>query len=102
MSKEDKGPIVDQTLYKKLVSSLMYLTSTRLDINYGVCLISRVMESPKGSHWKTRKRILRYREGTIECGILYSTSDSSSLIGYTYSDFSGILDDQKSTSGYAF
>ena len=50
LSKEDKGPTVDPTLYKTLVGSLMYLTGTRPYITYGVSLISRFMESPKGSH----------------------------------------------------
>jgi hypothetical protein len=55
LSKEDKGSKVDLTLFKRLVGSLMYLTTTRPDIMYGVSLISRFMETPKESHWKARK-----------------------------------------------
>lgn len=62
MSKEDKVPVVDPTLHKKLVCSLMYLTTTRLAITYGVSFISRFMESPKGSHWKIGKRILSIQQ----------------------------------------
>ena len=47
LSKDDDVSIVDPTLFKKLVGSLMYLTMTRLDIMYGVSLISRFMELPK-------------------------------------------------------
>ena len=50
LSKDDDGSIVDPTLFKRLVGSLMYLTATRPDITYGVILISRFMESPKESH----------------------------------------------------
>ena len=50
LSKEDKGPTVNPSLYKKLVGSLMYLIATRPNIMYGVNFISRFMESPKGSH----------------------------------------------------
>ena len=46
--------------------------------------------------------ILRYIEGTTNYGILYSTSNRNSLIGYIDSDFAVSLDDRKSTSGYAF
>ena len=44
LSKDDEGSIVDPTLFKRLVGSLMYLTTTRPDIMYGVSLISRFME----------------------------------------------------------
>ena len=93
-TKEDKGPIIDPTLYKKLVGSLKYLKATRLDITYGVNLISRFMESPKGLNWKTRKRILRYITGIEDYGILYLGSDNNSLIGYIDSHFVRNLDDQ--------
>jgi hypothetical protein len=57
LSKKDEGPIVDPTLYKILVGSLLYLTTTRPDIMYAASLVSRYMESPKDSHWKMVKRI---------------------------------------------
>ena len=60
LSKDDDGSTVDPMLFKRLVGSLMYLTTTRPDIMYGVSLISRFMESPKDSHWQAGKRILRY------------------------------------------
>ena len=101
LSKEDKGSTIDPFLYKKLVGSLMYLIATRPHITYGVSLISTFMESPKGSHWKKGKRSLRYIIGTIEYGIWYSTSHRGPLIVYIDSDFAGILDDKKSTRGYA-
>ena len=47
LSKDDDGSTVDPTLFKRLVGSLMYLTATRLDIMYGVSLISRFMDSPR-------------------------------------------------------
>ena len=51
LSKADEGSTIDPTLFKRLVGSLMYLIATRPDIMYGVSLISRLMESPKDSHW---------------------------------------------------
>jgi hypothetical protein len=102
LSKNDEGPAVNSTLYKRLVGSLMYLTATRPDLMYVVSLISRFMESPKDSHWKVGKRILRYVAGTIDYGLWYTHSQDCTLIGYTDSDFAGSIDDRKSTSGYAF
>jgi hypothetical protein len=102
LSKQDEGTTIDYTLYKRLVGSLMYLTTTRPYIMYAVSLISRFMENPKISHWKVGKRILRYIAGTTDYGIWYSNSEDDSLVGYTDSDFAGSIDDRKSTSGYAF
>jgi hypothetical protein len=81
---------------------LLYLTATRPDIMYAASLVSRFMESPRDSHWKMAKQILRYVAGTLHFGLWYTTSDSNHLFGYTDSDFAGNLDDRKSTSGYVF
>eukprot|EP00253_Pinus_taeda_P028156 PITA_28156 len=50
LSKEDSSKDFDPSLYKSIVSSLMYLTATRPDIMYVVSLISRFMERPKEAH----------------------------------------------------
>ena len=55
LSKEDDGSKVNPSLYKRLVGSLMYLTATRSDIMFALSLISRFMELPKNTHWKTKK-----------------------------------------------
>jgi hypothetical protein len=102
LSKEDKWSKVDPRLFKRLIGNIMYLTTTRHDIMYGVSLISRFMETPKESHWKAEKMILRYVNGTKYFGILYSTSEVFILIGYTDSDCGGRIDDRKITSQYTF
>ena len=73
LSKDDGGSIVDHTLFKRIVGILMYLTTTRPYIMYGISLISRFMESPKYSHWQASKRIMRYVSGTKDLDIMYST-----------------------------
>ena len=80
----------------------MYLSATRPDLMYVVSLISRFMESPKDSHWKVGKIILRYVAGTVGYGLWYTHTSECTLIGYPNSDFAGCIDDRKSTSGYAF
>ena len=91
----------DITQFRKLVGSLMYLTTTRPDIMYAVSVISRFMDSPKNSHWQVGKRILRYIAGTLNYGIMYSSSNDLHVVGYTDSDFAGSIDDRESTFGYA-
>ena len=55
LSKDDEGADVNQTLFKILVGSLVYLIATRPDIMQGVSLISRFMETPKDTHWSVEK-----------------------------------------------
>ena len=55
LSKQDEGYVIHSTLYKKLVGSLMYFTTTRSDISYATSYISRFSESPKNCHWKVGK-----------------------------------------------
>ena len=50
LSKDDEGSYVNPTLFKRLIGSLMYLTTTRPNIMQGVSLISKFMETPKDTH----------------------------------------------------
>ncbi|CAL8176597.1 unnamed protein product [Prunus armeniaca] len=93
---------VDQTLFKHIVGSLMYLTATWPDIQHAVSLIGRYMECPEVPHLAVAKRIFRYLKGTNNFGILYKKGAKLGLFGFTDSDYAGDPDDRRSTSGYAF
>ena len=47
------------TLYKQVVGSLMYLTSTRLDLMFVVNLLSWYMAHPTTLHLQAAKHVLR-------------------------------------------
>ncbi|GAA0167068.1 transmembrane signal receptor [Lithospermum erythrorhizon] len=98
IGKDIGGKQVDETYYKQMVGSLMYLTSTRPDIMFATSLISRFMSKPTELHFQVAKRILRYLKGTIQFGIYYK--NHGKLDVYTDSDYAGDLEDRKSTSGY--
>jgi hypothetical protein len=48
---EEYGEAVDQWEYRSVVGSLLYLTVTRSDIQYTVCLCACFQSSPRSSHW---------------------------------------------------
>ena len=102
LGRDETGVKADSTLYKQMVGSLMYLTATRPDLMFVVCLISRFMASPTELHFAAVKRIMRYLKGTMELGIWYKRGGDTGLVGYTDSDYAGDIDDSKSTSGYVF
>ncbi|CAL9012442.1 unnamed protein product [Prunus brigantina] len=102
LQREDGSEATDESLYRKIVGSLLYLTATRPDIMFSASLLARFMHNPSKMHYGAAKRVLRYIQGTIDYGIEYVTGKSALLVGYCDSDWSGSEGDMKSTSGYAF
>ena len=66
---DEKGKPIDQTKYKGMIGYLLYLTASRPDIMYSVCLCVRFQACPKESHLTVVKRIFRYLKGTIDIGL---------------------------------
>nr|GFA88813.1 retrovirus-related Pol polyprotein from transposon TNT 1-94 [Tanacetum cinerariifolium] len=92
------GTSVDATLNQGMVRSLMYLTSSRLDLIYALCLCARYLEKPTEKHLNVVKRIFRYLKGTINMGLWYSKDTVMSLTAYAYADHAGCQDTRRSTS----
>jgi len=96
---DEDEPEVDQTKYRGLIDSLLYLTTSRPDIMFVVCLSARFQSCPKESHLKAAKRILKYLKGTISMGLWYPSHSPIHLVGYFDFDFAGCKLDRKNTSG---
>ena len=96
---DEKRANVDQTKYRGLIIWLLYLTTSRPDIMFSVCLCARYQANPKESHYMAAKRILKYLKGITDVGLWYLSKVSLNLIGYSDSDFVGWKIDRKSTSG---
>ncbi|KAD4177966.1 hypothetical protein E3N88_26557 [Mikania micrantha] len=94
-----KGKSVDETLYRCMIGSLMYLTASRPDIMFATCVCARFQAAPKESHLIAVKRIFRYLQGTQSLGIWYSTGHSCKLVAFSDSDYAGCKLTRKSTSG---
>ena len=86
---DEKGKSVDQTKYRGMIGSLLYLTASRPDIMYSVCLCARFQACPKESHLNAVKRISRYLKDTIDIGLWYPKCDNFELICYSDADFGG-------------
>jgi hypothetical protein len=52
-------PLVENTLYRHLVGSLLYLTHSRPYLSYEVGIVSMFMQELHELHWKATKHILR-------------------------------------------
>ncbi|GJZ72984.1 putative ribonuclease H-like domain-containing protein [Tanacetum coccineum] len=97
--KDEDGEEVDVHLYRSMIGSLMYLTSSRPDIMFTVCACARYQVNPKVSHLHAVKRILRYLKGQPKLGLWYPKDFPFDLVAYTNSDYAGASLDRKSTTG---
>ncbi|GJT07683.1 retrovirus-related pol polyprotein from transposon TNT 1-94 [Tanacetum coccineum] len=57
LTKDEECESVDSTKYRGMIGSLLYLTASRPDIMFSVCLCARFQEAPKTSHLEAVKRI---------------------------------------------
>ncbi|WVZ93676.1 hypothetical protein U9M48_039640, partial [Paspalum notatum var. saurae] len=89
---------VDQKEFRGMIGSLLYLTATRPDIQFAVCLCARYQASPRTSHRQAVKRIFSYLKFPPELGLWYSSGSSLSLRGFSDADHAGCRIDRKSTS----
>ena len=94
LSKNASRKDVEQKLYRRMVGSLLYLTTSHPDISFSVGVCARYQANPKESHLTFVKRIIRYSDYVLWCPY-----DSCLLIvGYSDVDWSENVEDRKSTS----
>jgi hypothetical protein len=96
---DEGGKSVDQTLYRSMIGSLLYLIVSRPDIMFSVCMCARFQASPKESHLVAIKRILRYLKHTPSIGLWYPKGARFQLVGYSDLDYAGCKINRKSISG---
>ncbi|KAK8926656.1 hypothetical protein KSP39_PZI018977 [Platanthera zijinensis] len=99
LDKDEKGKPFDETKYKSIIRSMLYLTASRPDIMFSTCVCAKYQVNIKESHYIAAKRILRYLKGTPNLDLWYPRNNDVELIGFSDADFAGSRDDRKSTSG---
>ncbi|GKE97113.1 hypothetical protein Tco_1581968 [Tanacetum coccineum] len=93
------GKVVDPIRYHGMIDTLMYLTSSRPDLQFDVCMCARYQTKPTEKHLHTVKRIFRYLRGTINMGLWYSKDSCIALTAFADADHAGCQDTRRSTSG---
>nr|GEX86638.1 putative ribonuclease H-like domain-containing protein [Tanacetum cinerariifolium] len=97
--KDEDGEKVDVHMYRSMIGSLMYLTSSRPDIMLAVCACARYQVNPNVSNLHIVKRIFRYLKGQPKLGLWYPKDSLFDLVAYTNSDYAEASLDMKSTTG---
>ncbi|GJY46024.1 putative ribonuclease H-like domain-containing protein [Tanacetum coccineum] len=95
--KDEEAEDVDVHLYRSMIGSLMYLTTSRPDIMFAVCACARFQVTPKTSHLHAVKRTFRYLKSQPKLGLWYPKDSTFDLEAFSDSDYAGASLDRKST-----
>ncbi|GJZ65602.1 retrovirus-related pol polyprotein from transposon TNT 1-94 [Tanacetum coccineum] len=86
LGKDEEGEDVDVHLYRSMIGCLMYLTASRPDIMFAVCLCARFQVTLKVSHLHAVKRIIRYLKHQPKLGLWYPKDSPFHLEAFSDSD----------------
>ena len=95
-------PLSNPYLYRRLVSSLVYLIITRLDIFYVNHQVSQYLSAPQSTYYAVVLRILRYLKGTLFHDLFYSAQSPLIFCTFSDADWAGDPTNRRSTTGYYF
>ncbi|KAE8727716.1 putative ribonuclease H protein [Hibiscus syriacus] len=95
---------MEKVSYSNVVGYLKYaMVYTRPDLPHVVSQVCKYMSKPGNQHWEAVKWIFQYLKGTVGHGIVFgSQRDNPLVVGYVDSDYTGDLDNRRSTIGYVF
>nr|GEV79229.1 putative ribonuclease H-like domain-containing protein [Tanacetum cinerariifolium] len=96
--KDGTGKDVELHLYRSMIGSLMYLTTSRPDIIFAIYACARHQVTPKECHLHAVKRSFRYLKGHPKLGLWYPKESPFNLVAYSDSDYGGPNQDRKSTT----
>nr|GEW83302.1 retrovirus-related Pol polyprotein from transposon TNT 1-94 [Tanacetum cinerariifolium] len=97
--KDPDGQDTNVHIYRSMIGSLMYLTSSRPDVMFAICACVRFKVTPKASYLHAVKRIFRYLKGKPHLGLWYPKDSPFNLVAYSDSDYAGANLDRNSTTG---
>ncbi|GJT09664.1 hypothetical protein Tco_0856706 [Tanacetum coccineum] len=101
LCEDPNGTLVNPTRYRGMVGSLMYLTASRPDLVFVICMCARYQAKPTEKHLTAVKRVFWYLKGTINMGLWYPKDTGFNLTAFTDTDHAGCQDSKRSTSGSA-
>jgi hypothetical protein len=78
--------LVDPTMYRQLIGSLMYLVNARPDICFAVNTLQKFMVEPREEHWVATKHVLKYLRGTMEYDLRYLEDGEGKMQAYSDSE----------------
>nr|GEZ92432.1 retrovirus-related Pol polyprotein from transposon TNT 1-94 [Tanacetum cinerariifolium] len=99
LDEDREGKAIDPSHYRGMIGTLLYLTASRPDLQFAICMCARYQARPIEKHVHAVKRIFRYLRGTVHWGLWYPKDSSMALTAFADADHVGCQDTRRSTSG---
>nr|GEU89938.1 hypothetical protein [Tanacetum cinerariifolium] len=99
LDKDKEGKAIDPSHYRGMIGTLLYLTASRPDLQFAICMCARYQAWTIEKHLHAVKRIFRYRRGTFHRGLWYPKDSSITLTAFADADHAGCQDTHSSISG---
>nr|GEU67708.1 delta(12) fatty acid desaturase DES8.11-like [Tanacetum cinerariifolium] len=99
MDKDKEGKAVDPSHNHGMIGNLLYLTASRPDLQFAICMCARYQAQPIEKHLHVVKRIFRYLRGIVNRGLWYPKDSLIALTVFAYANHAGCQDTRRSTSG---
>nr|GFA17929.1 retrovirus-related Pol polyprotein from transposon TNT 1-94 [Tanacetum cinerariifolium] len=93
------GKAVDPSHYRGMIGTFLYLTASKPELQFAICMSAWYQARPTKKHLHTVKMIFRYLRGTVNRGLWYLKDSSIALTAFSYADHAGCQDTRRSTSG---
>ncbi|XP_069154700.1 uncharacterized mitochondrial protein AtMg00810-like [Solanum lycopersicum] len=77
-----EDPLVDQTMYQRLIGKLLYLNMTRPNLSFSTQNLSQLIQQPKKSHMDATLRVVRYLKTHHVQGLLFSSSSDEIVTAF--------------------
>ncbi|GKA84542.1 retrovirus-related pol polyprotein from transposon TNT 1-94 [Tanacetum coccineum] len=95
---EDKeGKAIDPSHYRGMIGTLLYLTASRSDLQFAICMCARYQARPTEKHLHAVKMIFRYLRGTVNRILWYPNDSSIALTAFADADHASCQDTRHST-----
>nr|GEV83026.1 retrovirus-related Pol polyprotein from transposon TNT 1-94 [Tanacetum cinerariifolium] len=99
LDEDTERKVVNPSHYRGMIGTLLYLTASRPNLQFAICMCARYQARPTAKHLHAVKRIFRYLRGTINRRLWYPKDSSVALTAFADADHAGCQDTRRSTSG---
>ncbi|GJS62312.1 retrovirus-related pol polyprotein from transposon TNT 1-94 [Tanacetum coccineum] len=99
LDEDKKRKAIDLLHYRGMIGTLLYLTASRPDLQFAICMCARYQARPTEKHLNAVKKIFRYLKGTVNRGLWYPKDSSIALTAFADADHAGCQDTRRNTSG---
>nr|GEZ73570.1 hypothetical protein [Tanacetum cinerariifolium] len=98
LDEDREGKAVDPSHYRGMIGTLLYLTASRPDLQFSICMCVWYQARPTEKHVHAVKRIFRYLCGTVNRGLWYPKDSSVALTAFADADHAGCQNTRRGTS----